>query len=143
MKLLFEELQLKDLDELKKLYYLCFNIDTDINKMKDSYLNLNNSSRSFVLKIDNKIIGHIKYDIINNIFGSSKPYMYMSDVCIHPDYRENGYSKLLIQKVEEVAKKYNCSYIFLNSSKKRKVAHKLYKHLNYQKRDSIIFKKNI
>ena len=40
--MLFKEVELEDLEELSALYYLCFNINTDINQMKNIYLNLIN-----------------------------------------------------------------------------------------------------
>lgn len=142
--MLFKEVELEDLEELSALYYLCFNINTDINQMKNIYLNIHDLyAKSFILKINKKIVGHIKCDIINNIFGNSKPYMYFSDICIHPDYRGKGYSRILLKNAENWAKENNCSHIFLNSSTKREVAHNLYNSMGYEKRESSIFKKNI
>ena len=144
MNIIFRELKIDDLEEVDKLYKLCFDIDTNIEDMKKSFLNLDNShTKSYILVLDNRIIGHIKCDIINNIFNDCMPYMYLSEICTHPDYRGMGYGKLLLNKIEEIAKEKCCSYIFLNSSKKRVIAHKLYKSLGYEERDSSIYKKDL
>lgn len=141
--MIVEELKYEDLEELKDLYYLCFNIGSNIDKMKESFKYINNdeSSKSYVLKNNDKIIGHIKLDIINNLFSDSNPYMYISDLCIHPDYRQKGYGKYLLEYAEKIGKNINCSYIFLNSSKDS--AKKFYESLGYHVRASSIYKKNL
>lgn len=138
-------LEFADLENLKKLYELCFDIECNVDIMKDEYKKIKNSlnTKQLVLVFEDKIIGHIKYDIILDIFGRGKSYMYISDLCIHPNYRGNGYSKLLMNYCERDAINNNCKYIFLNSSEFRKTAHKLYDSLGYIVRDSRIYKKII
>lgn len=140
-----EELKMDDIKSLKNLYEICMNIKCDVDIMAKKYKDIigNNNSKQFVLKHNKIVVGHVKYDIINDIFDMGKPYMYISDLCIHPDYRKKGYSKLLMNYCEICAKKLNCKYIFLNSSDFRTVAKQLYLKLGYVIRDSKIYKKVI
>lgn len=140
-----KDLVLEDLESLKTLYEEAFNIECNLDKMKDAFLaNAKNSnSKSLVVKNRKKVVGHIKGDIINNIFGDAKPYMYISEICVHHDYRRKGYGKKLLKSIEKYAKENNCSYVFLNCSTFREVAQRMYKDCGYFKRDSNIFKKEL
>ncbi|MBQ7140817.1 MAG: GNAT family N-acetyltransferase [Bacilli bacterium] len=145
MKIELKILEIKDLNSLKDLCEICFDIKSDVEIMKKEYKKIlnNPNTKQIILKLENKIIGHIKYDIINDIFDMGKPYMYLSDLCIHPDYRGNGYSKLLMDYCEKEAINNNCKNIFLNSSEFRDIAHKLYEGLGYHIRDSRIYRKGL
>lgn len=136
-------LEITDLEKLKNLYELCFNNECNIDIMKNEYEKIKNCSntKQLVLVFNDQIIGHIKYDIILDMFGSGRSYMYISDLCIHPNYRGKGYSKLLMNYCERDAVNSDCKYIFLNSSEFRKTAHKLYDSLGYIIRDSRIYRK--
>lgn len=138
-------LEIDELNSLNDLCEICFGIKSDVEIMKKEYEKIlsDSNTKQIVLKHDNKIIGHIKYDIINDIFDLGKPYMYLSDLCIHPDYRGNGYSKILMNYCEKEAIDNNCKNIFLNSSEFREIAHKLYDSLGYYVRDSRIYRKGL
>lgn len=140
-----KDLELSDLESLKELYEEAFNIECNLDEMKKSFRkdNKNKNSKSLVIKDKNIIIGHIKGDIIYNIFGNAKPYMYISEICVHHDYRHKGYGKELLKNIEEFAKENDCSYTFLNCSTFREIAQRMYKDHGYFKRDSDIFKKEL
>lgn len=135
-----KKVELNDLENLRDLYYMCFNIKTDIDLMQQSFLKFP-SDNMYILKEGNIVIGNIKADIINNIFGSSKPYMYISELCIHPNYRNKGYATFLLNRCEQIAKDNNCEYIFLNSKKDKIEASRLYINDGYKIRDTNIYKK--
>ena len=130
-----------DLSEIKRLYESVFSIECNLQKMENNFLKVKDNSR--IIKVKNKIIAHIKWDIIYNVFGDSKPYMYISEVCVDKNYRNMGYGKILLNDVENIAKQNDCSYIFLNSSNDKTSAHSLYKTCGYYIRNSSIFKKEL
>lgn len=57
------------------------------------------------------------------------------------EYRGCGYSKKIMEYIEELARQDNISYIMLTSSSQREIANKLYLSLDYKKIDTNIFKK--
>lgn len=142
---MIKELELEDLDSLKELYEESFNIECDLENMKKSFKEIHNNpySKSLVVKHRKRIIGHIKGDIIYNIFSDAKPYMYISEICVHHDYRRKGYGKKLLVSIEGFAKEKECSYVFLNCSTFREIAQRMYKEHGYFKRDSNIYKKEL
>lgn len=135
----------EDFISLMELYELSFDIKCDLNIIRENYNKLLSSNNVYqlVLKDNNRIFGYLKCDIIYTPFGDGKPYMYLSEFCIHKEYRKKGYGKLLLTNASDIAKENNCSYIFLNSSHDKIDAHKIYEKCGYHKRNSDIFKINI
>ena len=94
----------------------------------------------YIVVIDNKIVGMATIDILNDIFKNIK-YGYVNNVCIDPDYQEQGLSKKLMNKILEYGISNNLEYIMLTSNKKRIAAHGLYKSMGYEIVDTCVFKK--
>lgn len=91
-----------------------------------------------VIKDNDKIIAssilveHIEY--IKN-----KKYYHIDYFGVHPDYRKKGYASKLFEKIEEMVKLNNITYIELTSGNKRINAHEFYKSKGFIIKDTSVF----
>ena len=57
------------------------------------------------------------------------------------EYRRMGYAKILFDKIEELVKENNISYLELTSGNQRKAAHYLYQSQGFKIKDTTVFVK--
>ena len=105
------------------------NLDLDKNK----YIQL-------VAEIDGKVVGYLlaswSFDPV-----VCKMNMWIDYVCVDETYRGRGIAKMLLMKIEEIAKEENVMFLQLTSSRFRTSARKLYAELGFVLRESDIFRK--
>lgn len=115
------EVEYTDLDKgiLKLMSQLSF-IDVTYEKAKwefDGYCEqiINNSNQKhYVIEVDGIIIASGTLLIENKIIHNFKNVGHIEDIVVHLDYRQKGYSKILIEKLIEVAKNSHCYKVILN-----------------------------
>jgi PhnO protein len=62
-----------------------------------------------------------------------KPIGEVEELFVSENYRKQGIGGKLIKKIEQVAKKFKCQRIYIESRFSRKTAHKFYVNLGYKK----------
>ncbi len=130
---MIREYKKEDNKELLELFNICFNKDFED-------VTMNPTGKIFVYELDNKIVGMLTLDILNDIFKSIN-YGYINNVCVNPMYGGKGIGDALMKYTEQFARNNNCKYIMLTSNKKRVFAHKLYLKNNYEIVDTCVFKR--
>lgn len=85
-------------------------------------------NKLYFLYIRNIIAGELFLVIKDNI-------VHIRLISISPDNRGEGYSKLLLQKTVEIAKKYKCLSIELFTEKENTIAQSLYEKFGFSKID--------
>ena len=103
----------------------------------------NKNTKTFILKEDEWIIGHLSFLIIKE-----EESAHIFHLIIDSEKRKKGYAKKLISHAEKIIKKDNIKKITLNVLRKNEIAIKLYTSLGYKVVDKksdrlIIFKKTI
>lgn len=83
-----------------------------------------------LVTIDGKIIGFITYSI-RTVVRYPTSILEVEEFFVLEKYRRLKIGKQLMEKAISVAKKNNCYYVFLHSSKRRIPAHKFYKHMAF------------
>ncbi len=143
--ILVEKIKEDDLWQLSKLYSELVEKKSSITKMMKVYSKLNKDSNYYLLglKINDKLIGSAMTIICYDLTMNCRPFMVVENVIIANKYRNNGYGTVLFNKIENIAKKYECYYIVLISSKKRNKFHGFYKKLGFNSKDNLAFKKYI
>ena len=93
----------------------------DMSKRNDTYI--------YILKLRDKFCGYILFrkDSIN------KDSIYINQLYINTEARRMGFAKLLLHKVEKVAKKIKRNKIYLDVAKVNKEAINLYELCDYKK----------
>lgn len=126
-----------DLEEVSSLYRLCFPEMVSAIKGECKY-----RDNILVAILDRKIVGMVTLDYLFDNFLNER-YVYINNLCVHPDYQGKGMGKELMEKALETAGEMECRSAKLTSSRKRVAAHKLYNGLGFEIYDTVVFKKNI
>lgn len=125
-------------NEMFNLIKDCFNLEVNDNNIKEIVKSEN--CKAIIMKNKDELIGTAIIDTLNDYIKNQK-YYYINYVCIKKEYRGCGYSKKIMEYIEELARQENISYIILTSSSQREIANKLYLSLDYKKIDTNLFKK--
>jgi glucosamine-phosphate N-acetyltransferase len=89
----------------------CDNID--FNTFKNQYLKLKNNYNIYVIEKNNKIIGYGCLYIDYKFYRNCKNVGHIEDIIIDKEYRNNGYSKLILNKLIDISKNSNCYKLIL------------------------------
>ena len=136
--MIIEFLKEEKCNEMFNLIKDCFNLEVNDNNIKEIIKSEN--CKAIIMKNKDELIGTAIIDILNDYIKNQK-YYYVNYVCIKKEYRGCGYSKKIMEYIEELARQENISYIILTSSSQREIANKLYLSLDYKKIDTNLFKK--
>lgn len=136
--MIIEFLKEEKCNEMFNLIKDCFNLEVNDNNIKEIIKSEN--CKAIIMKNKDELIGTAIIDILNDYIKNQK-YYYINYVCIKKEYRGCGYSKKIMEYIEELARQDNISYIMLTSSSQREIANKLYLSLDYKKIDTNLFKK--
>lgn len=133
MDIEIREYEEKDLDSLNILLEEVYGLKKETNTTYNTEL---------VAILNNNVVGYLT---INKLYDSVKniKYCYINYVCVKEEYRGYHIATNLLQKVEEICRDENISYIELTSSSKRVEAQYLYEKRGYEKRDTNVFRKVI
>ena len=119
------------LSNLLNEHYQGINIDS---------LENSKTALSIVAVSDDKVVGHLHIDIINDNFRNIR-FGYISYVCVASEYQNKGIGTLLMKEIDRIASKENLTYYELTSRASRQAAHHLYLKNGFVIRGSTIFKK--
>jgi len=86
-----------------------------------------------VAEMDHKILGTAVGIICYELTRSGAPFMLVEDIIVNKTYRKRGIGRMLLQKIEEVAKTRGCFSIILVASQ-RKNADGFYEKCGYNLR---------
>ena len=139
--MVLDELKFEDLENLKNIYDESFLKVSNLEIMKSKLAKISKleNTKMLCIREDNKLVGFIKCDIIDDFVSSGKPYMFLSNLCVSKDSRGKGYSKMLMNEAEKLAKDRDCEYIFLTCGNEKVCAHGVYQKLGYDIKESNIF----
>ena len=134
MEIRIREYQDSDFNSLNELLKEAY----DLTK-KD---NNNSMNTELVAVSSNEVVGYLT---INRLYDSvlACHYCYVNYVCVKRNYQHHGIATLLFNKVFEICKHENISYIELTSNPTRIEAHGLYQKLGFNIRKTDVFRKEI
>lgn len=134
MEIVIREYKNSDFDSLNELLKEAYGLTKKYNN------NLVNTE--LVALLDNEVVGYLT---INKLYDSilESNYCYINYVCVKKKYQNNGIATALFNKVFEICKIENISYIELTSNPTRIEAHGLYQKLGFNIRKTDVFRKEI
>ena len=100
---------------------------------KSEIINLINNNRIFIIEINNKIIGWLRY----NLFWDNTPFMNM--LYILEDYRNHKYGTLLVNHFEKEMKELGYNYL-LTSTPSDETSINFYQKLGYKINGELFYK---
>lgn len=133
----------KDLLELSLLYQQLGPNIRHFDKMKEILLCIQSNQAHILLgaKKDGRLVGTLAAIMCNTLFGKCNPFLVVEDVVVNESERRCGIGKALMDRLEEIAKQKNCSYIILLTDIDRPDAQKFYTSLGYKSEPYKGFKK--
>lgn len=97
-------------------------------------------NKVLIIKHDKKIVASVtleeRFEYIKN-----KKYYYVSYLGVLKEYRKEGYASKLFERINEIAKENDISYLELTSGNQRKAAHYFYKSKDFKIKDTTVFVK--
>jgi len=112
--------------------------DKKDEELKNDLINTIKKNNILILENNEKIIGYIVYEIKEKY----NKIMWIDQLVIDINYRHNGYGKILMDKVKDIAILEKCQRIEFNCWSFNKNAIDMYKHLGF-KEQKIIFEIDI
>lgn len=89
-----------------------------------------------------EVIGYLNLTKCTNMITGDN-YFYVNYVCVKKNFRERGVATALFEKVFEICKEMDISYLELTSNLSRIAAHNLYEKLGFSIRDTTVFRKEL
>ena len=144
MDILIREIESKDYTSAAAIWrdVLGFSSITDENVV-GTYEKMKGDDRycTFVAEVNNVVVGFAT-TVETLAIDHPNGYMKINGLAVLPEYQRCGIGKMLMERVEELARERNISLIGLASGFQRTGAHKFYERLGYQKL-SFWFRKEI
>ncbi|MEG0873631.1 MAG: GNAT family N-acetyltransferase [Clostridia bacterium] len=107
-------------------------------RLSDILVETMRNSKILVIEKEKIIIGYVSYQFKEKVHKS----LWIDELVIDTEYRNSGYGKILMNKLEDIAKEENCKNIELCCWEFNNNAKAIYEHLEY-KEQRIIYEKNI
>jgi len=138
------KLSINDLDELILLLgqlWIGKPIDQEAVK-KVIEKGLNNGHQFYICATDDeKLIGYCSLTIKNNLWMAAN-LGNVDELVVDSAYRNRGIGKMLMNGIENIAKRQDCKRVELDSAFHRTIAHEFYEGLGFEKR-AYLFTKEI
>ncbi len=138
-----------DLGQMADLIDLCFGqqMDPDGKRYLNYLRNLANERRplvaslsdsfsyataidGFVCKVKDRLIGNVN---ISPYQDDKNKILFISNVAVHPDYRNQGLASQLIQQVIDFASQSKYSFLWLQVRKENEIAYRIYSSMGFMK----------
>lgn len=134
-----------DLEDLAKLYEQFWGDKSNIEKMDKTFSRMEKNGNYILLglKIDYNLAGSVMGVICEELYGECQPFMVVEDVIVDKNYRRKGVGRMLMQKLEEIARERNCANIIFVTEAEREDAHHFYSSLGYKLEGYKGFKKTL
>ena len=126
-----------DFDGVINLLKNHFNISDNIYSIDDSVNNF-----GIVALVDEKVVGYIRIDKLNNPFKNSNYYL-LNYVCVDSNYQNMNIATKMLEFIFNIAKDDNISYIELTSKSSREAANHLYLKMGFVIRNTNVFRKEM
>ncbi len=145
MKLRIKKMTLEDIDATIKLCNLCFEEKTRLDYAKKRYLKgiVDPNQIYIVALIDDKIVGHMRVQIIETMYESMGSYAMINHVCVHPEYRRHQIATKMLNLATKMCEEKDCKSLALWSKNKRAAAHACYLKYGFEIEDAKFFIKEL
>ncbi|MFA5926147.1 MAG: GNAT family N-acetyltransferase [Parcubacteria group bacterium] len=91
----------------------------------------------YLLEADGEVIGMGSLHYVETLV---KKAAWIEDIVVHPEHRSKGLGKKIIKHIISQAKKRGARHVDLTSRNNRKKAHQFYQNLNFEKRDTSVYR---
>lgn len=123
-----------DLESLSELYVELINKETNLKKLVNVYLSIQNNENYVILGAFNEdqLVGSLMGIICFDLVGECRPFMVIENVIVSQRARRQGVGMKLMNEIERIARERNCYYSIFVSGGQRKEAHEFYESLGFK-----------
>ena len=136
MSIEVETLKKKDIDSYIKFIEEIFDYTADSSSIEK----LIRKNKVLVIKKDERVVASAtleeRFEYVKN-----KKYYFLSYLGVLKEYRRRGYATKIFDKINELAKENDVSYLELTSGNQRRIAHYFYKSKDFKIKDTTVFVK--
>lgn len=136
MSIEVETLKKKDIDSYIKFIEEIFDYTADSSSIEK----LIRKNKVLVIKKDEIVVASAaleeRFEYVKN-----KKYYFLSYLGVLKEYRRKGYATKIFDKINELAKENDISYLELTSGNQRRIAHYFYKSKDFKIKDTTVFVK--
>ncbi len=132
--------KMEDAENLKDLYFNHLTSDPpteeqDMNRWRELISKFENNNLHHVLvgEIDNKVVSSVTLIIIENVTHNVSPFAIIQNVVTHADYRGKHYGTILMNRASEIAKRFGCDKIMLQTGSKLDSTLKFYENCGFDR----------
>lgn len=145
MDITFRHMNYEDIESTLTLCDMCFEEHTDLKYAQKIFKENEKDENQIYLVglLGNKIIAHLKINVIPTIYEDMNTYAILNHVCVHPDYRRRKIGTALLDEAFKICKEKNCKTVELWSKNFRVAAHGLYHEYGFEVVDAKFFSKNV
>lgn len=131
-----EYLKKKDIDSYIDFIKTIFDYEVDSSAIEK----LIRKNKVLIIKKGNKIVASAtleeRFEYIKN-----QKYYYLTYLGVLKEYRREGYASKIFEKIDELVKENDISYLELTSGNQRRVAHYFYQSKDFKIKDTTVFVK--
>lgn len=138
--LTIQKIEMEHLPALAELLEELTGEKTNLAKLKETYQRLLHNENYEVLGAiyEGELAGSVMGIYCEDLAGECNPFMVIENVVVSSKVRRQGVGRKLMNRMEELARGKNCSYIILVSGTGRAEAHQLYESLGYNEKESVV-----
>jgi ribosomal protein S18 acetylase RimI-like enzyme len=138
-------LQISDLEPLRQLYRLFWGEDSDIERMRKRFHEMESNSRQVILcaTLDNLVVGSVMGIVCNELYGDCRPFLVMEDLIVDKEHRNHGIGKALVRELEKFAQENSCSQMLFITETHRHDAVSFYESIGFDSKSHIGFKRKL
>lgn len=125
--------EIKDIDDLSKLFREFIRRDSNKVKMKEQ-LEIINKDPNYYVPVavsDRKVVGTAMGIVCYDLVGDCGTFMLVENVVVAPDFQGRGIGKSLMNAIENFGIEKQCKYVILVSEIEREGSHEFYKAIGY------------
>ena len=143
--MVIRNLKLEDMQALSRLYFQFWNEESDVTKMQNKFLSLQNNGNYILLCAveENSIVGSVMGIVCEELYGSCEPFLVVENMVVDENHRKKGIGKMLFDTLEKQARTKNCTQIILVTETTREDACGFYESIGFHPTANKGYKKKL
>lgn len=86
----------------------------------------------FVCDAESKIVATCTLIAAPNLLRAGRQHGFLENVVTHPDFRGRGYGRAVVHAALDMAWRWNCHHVLLQSGRKDPRVHRFYEHCGFE-----------